>query len=71
MTDFVPQSPPKECFAIYSQKQFDHIQEVKINNKEKRRNFPYIYYETEDNKLLMILLLYNKHNKYKFIIIIL
>lgn len=54
MTDFVPQSPPQECFAIYSQKQFDHIQEVKINIKETRRNFPYIYYETEDNKLVQI-----------------
>lgn len=63
MTDFVPQSQPQECFAIFSQKQFDHIQEVKINNKETRRNFPYIYYETEDNKLVQITEIFHDKSK--------
>tara|TARA_B100002019_G_C21247573_1_gene589247 strand:+ start:363 stop:638 length:276 start_codon:yes stop_codon:yes gene_type:complete len=47
----VSQSPSQEFYAVYSQKQFDHI---KKNNCESSHKFPYIYYETDDNKLVQI-----------------
>ncbi len=50
----VSQSPSQECYAVYSQKQFDHIKDIKKNNCESSHKFPYIYYETYDNKLVQI-----------------
>tara|TARA_Y100000992_G_scaffold292715_1_gene250533 strand:+ start:236 stop:520 length:285 start_codon:yes stop_codon:yes gene_type:complete len=50
----VSQSPSQEFYAVYSQKQFDHIQDIKENNYEDSHKFPYIYYETDDNKLVQI-----------------
>lgn len=47
----VSQSSSQEIYAVYSQKQFDHIKE---NNCESSHKFPYIYYETDDNKLVQI-----------------
>lgn len=53
MSDF-SQSLTQEYYAVYSQKQFDNIQEINKNDYQKSYNFPYIYYETYDNKLLQI-----------------
>lgn len=50
----VSQSPSQEYYAVYSQKQFDHIKDIKKNNCESSNKFPYIYYETYDNKLVQI-----------------
>tara|TARA_B100000886_G_scaffold23096_2_gene14624 strand:- start:11417 stop:11722 length:306 start_codon:yes stop_codon:yes gene_type:complete len=61
------QSLSQEYFAVYSQKQFDHIQEIKVNNNEIQNNFPYIYYKTYDNKLVQITEIFrNKSLRSKF-----
>ncbi len=48
------QSTSQEYFAVYSQKQFDNIQNTNVYKNEIQHNFPYIYYETYDNKLVQI-----------------
>jgi major membrane immunogen (membrane-anchored lipoprotein) len=50
----VSQSPSQEFYAVYSQKQFDNMQDIKENNYEDNHKFPYIYYKTDDNKLLQV-----------------
>ena len=58
----VSQSPSQECYAVYSQKQFDHVQEINTNSYEKIHNFPYIYYETDDNRLVQITEIFHDKN---------
>ena len=67
MSEFSQSSPSQEYFAVYSQKQFKNIQETKVNNYEIHDNFPYIYYETYDNKLVQITEIFNdKSTRSKF-----
>lgn len=58
----VSQSPSQEFYAVYSQKQFDHIQDIKENNYKDSHKFPYIYYETDDNKLVQITEIFHDKN---------
>jgi hypothetical protein len=55
------QSSSEECYAVYSQKQFDCIQTSNENNDSNSSKFPYIYYETYDNKLVQVTELF--HNE--------
>tara|TARA_B100001093_G_C26313291_1_gene794486 strand:+ start:259 stop:558 length:300 start_codon:yes stop_codon:yes gene_type:complete len=50
----VSQSSSQEFYAVYSQKQFDHIQETNLNSHKKNKDFSYIYYEKYNNELVQI-----------------
>jgi len=58
----VSQSPYQECYAVYSQKQFDHIQETNLNSHKKNKDNSYIYYEKYNNELVQITEIFHDKN---------
>ena len=58
----VSQSPSQECYAVYSQKQFNHIQESNLNNEKKNKDNSYIYYEKYNNELVQITEIFHDKN---------
>jgi len=56
-------SSSEECYAVYSQKQFDCIQTSNKNNDSNSSKFPYIYYETYDNKLVQVTEIFHDETK--------
>lgn len=63
MSDTLPPSPPRECFAVYSQKQFDHIKKMKEDDCEYNNDFPYIYYKTDDDRIIQITEIFHNNKK--------
>ena len=63
MSDTLPPLPPRECFAVYSQKQFDHINNMKEDDCKYNNNYPYIYYRTNDDRIIQITEIFDNNKK--------
>lgn len=59
----VSQSPSQEFYAVYSQKQFDHVQETNLKRHKKNKDNSYIYYEKYNNELVQITEIFHDKDK--------